>query len=541
MAVKRRSFVQARKTAGYTQESLAERLGVDRTTVVRWESGEYTPQPWLRPRIAEALGLSLRELSELVDGVETAGRAVEVSASVVEAGSVPVPLAGQDHDRLRRVVELVRAYAGVQALQATIAPYVPEGTGWLTVQTAPEVMTGTALPAGVELTEGFSTPLDYLTFLSSAARCISGEQRDRIYDQLTQLLRHWAGVMNRRELFQLFGWAATTIVASPALLSGLDEEEQERLARAIVAPSRVDTQVIEHLATMLRHCKQQDDVLGPHAVLRTVLTQRQLARHLLTECPARLRPRLLAVYSGMSSSVGDYCFDLNDLDSAEYYYNQARAAAHGARNTELSMYALCGMSYAASSQGKAHTGIDLAAAAQSLAGKTDDVLLRVCAAERAGTAYAVDGQYESFVAEFDRAHDYLVSAGAVAPESPAYYYHEGLLASHRSECLLLLKNPNEAAMSARTGLTVFNMSYVDGYALCTLHLGSSYLQAGEVEEAAQVIGSAASLAAQNRQARLVKELRTARALMEPWKNTRAVRVLDERLVGVGLGGEGAGR
>ena len=202
--------------------------------------------------------------------------------------------------------------------------------------------------------------------------------------------------MNRRELFQLFGWAATTIAASP-VMSGLDTEEQERLAQAIISPSRVDPRVIDHLATILRDCKQQDDVLGPRTVLHTVLTQRQLARHLLTECPAPLRPRLLAVYGGMSSSAGDYFFDLNDLDSARYYYDQARAAAHEARNTELSIYALCSMSYAASSQGKAHVahaGIDLAAAAQSLVTQTDDSLLRVCAAERAGTAYAVDGQYK---------------------------------------------------------------------------------------------------------------------------------------------------
>jgi hypothetical protein len=430
------------------------------------------------------------------------------------------------------VVELAGAYAEVKALRATIAPYVIEDTGWVAV---PEVMAGIALPAGVELAERFATPLDYLTCLSSAARCVSGEQRDRIYDQLTQLLRHWAGVMNRRELFQLFGWAATTIAAS-SVVSGLDDEEQERLARAIVVPSRVDTQVIEHLATMLRHCKLQDDVLGPRAVLRMVLTQRQVARHLLTECPARLRPRLLAVYSGMSSSVGDYCFDLNDLDSAGYYYNQARAAAHEARNTELSIYVLCSMSYAASSQGKAHTGIDLAAAAQSLVARTDDQLLRVCAAERAGTAYAVDGQYKHFAVEFDRAQDYLISTGDVSPESPAYYYHEGLLASHRSECLLLLKKPDEAAVNAQAGLTVFNKSYVDGYALCTLHLGSSYLQAGEVEEAAQVIGSAASLAAQNRQARLVKELHIVRGRMESWEDMPAVKALDEQLMVVGFRG-----
>ncbi|MGH8351385.1 MAG: hypothetical protein ACRES5_33245, partial [Pseudomonas sp.] len=499
----------------------------------------YSPQPWLRPRIGEALGVSVGGLSELVDG---AGSTAEVCASVARTDGVPVPLAGagqvpaaqQEHDQLSRDVELAGAYAEGRGLRATTVRSVIEGIGRVAVPTVPEVMAGIALPAGVELAEGFTRPLDYLTFLSSAARCVSGEQRDRIYDQLTQLLRHWAGVMNRRELFQLFGWTAATIAAS-SVVSGLDDEEQERLARALVAPSRVDTQVIEHLATMLRECKQRDDVLGPRAVLHTVLAHRQLVRHLLTECPARIRSRLLAVYSGMSSSFGDYCFDLNDLDSAGYYYNQARAAAHEARNTELSMYALCSMSYAAASQGKAPTGIDLAAAALSLAHKTDDVLLRVCAAERAGTAYAVDGQYKECMDEFDTAQAaFAASAGLVSPESPAYYYHEGLLASHRSECLLLLQKPDEAAVSARRGLEVFNTSYVDGYGLCTLHLGSAYLQVGEVEEAVQVIGHAVSLAARNRQTRLVTELRTVRGRMEPWRETSAVRELDERFVGVGL-------
>lgn len=179
--------------------------------------------------------------------------------------------------------------------------------------------------------------------------------------------------------------------------------------------------------------------------------------------------------------------------------------------------------------------MDLAAAAQSLATQTDDPLLRVCAAERAGTAYGVDGQYKSCLTEFDKAHEGMLSAIDAPPDSPAYYYHEGLLASHQSECLLLLEKPKEAAVSASTGLTVFNKSYVDGYALCTLHLGNGYLQADEIDEAARVIGSAASLAAQNRQARLVKELRTSRARMQPWQNTQAIRELDERLVGLGFG------
>lgn len=175
----------------------------------------------------------------------------------------------------------------------------------------------------------------------------------------------------------------------------------------------------------------------------------------------------------MSSSAGDYFFDLNDPDSARYYYDQARAAAHEARNTELSFYALCSMSYAASSQGKAHAGINLAAAAQSLAIHTDDQLLRVWAAERTATADAVDGQYMLFMTEFDKAQEGMVLATDVSPESSTYYHHDGTLVKRQSECLLLLGKPEAAAARARTGVTLFNKLYVDGYALCILPLGNA--------------------------------------------------------------------
>jgi hypothetical protein len=71
-------------------------------------------------------------------------------------------------------------------------------------------------------------------------------------------------------------------------------------------------------------------------------------------------------------------------------------------------------------------------------------------------------------------------------------------------------------------------------AFCTLHLGVARLHCGEVEEAARVIGDGVVLASQSPSVRLTREVRAARAQLEPWKDTRAVRELDERLVGVGL-------
>lgn len=64
--MKRERLAQRRKDVGLSQERLAEAVGVDRSTVVRWESGSSEPQPWHRPHLAEALGVSVDELAALL-------------------------------------------------------------------------------------------------------------------------------------------------------------------------------------------------------------------------------------------------------------------------------------------------------------------------------------------------------------------------------------------------------------------------------------------------------------------------------------------
>ncbi|MBQ0900543.1 helix-turn-helix transcriptional regulator [Micromonospora sp. U21] len=63
---RRHRLAQRRKAVGLSQERLAEALGVDRSTVVRWERAETDPQPWHRPHLAAALSLSIEELADLL-------------------------------------------------------------------------------------------------------------------------------------------------------------------------------------------------------------------------------------------------------------------------------------------------------------------------------------------------------------------------------------------------------------------------------------------------------------------------------------------
>ena len=67
MAARRQRLAQRRKAVGLSQEALAGRLDVERSTVVRWESGETEPLPWVRPKLARVLRISVDQLDELLE------------------------------------------------------------------------------------------------------------------------------------------------------------------------------------------------------------------------------------------------------------------------------------------------------------------------------------------------------------------------------------------------------------------------------------------------------------------------------------------
>ncbi|MFC3898469.1 helix-turn-helix transcriptional regulator [Lentzea rhizosphaerae] len=66
MATPRLGLAARRKAMGYSQERLAELLGVTPGTIGRWEQGKSTPEAWLQPRVAKVLGLSVQELIDVL-------------------------------------------------------------------------------------------------------------------------------------------------------------------------------------------------------------------------------------------------------------------------------------------------------------------------------------------------------------------------------------------------------------------------------------------------------------------------------------------
>jgi tetratricopeptide (TPR) repeat protein/transcriptional regulator with XRE-family HTH domain len=74
---KRGRLAQRRKAVGLTQEQLAGKLGVERTTVVRWERGQTQPLPWLQPKLARILKVSADRIEELLAAPTPRGGAAQ--------------------------------------------------------------------------------------------------------------------------------------------------------------------------------------------------------------------------------------------------------------------------------------------------------------------------------------------------------------------------------------------------------------------------------------------------------------------------------
>jgi transcriptional regulator with XRE-family HTH domain len=107
MPAKRQRLAARRKATGFSQEQLAERLNIDRSTVARWESGETEPQPWLRPRLARALQLSLGQLDELLAGGSSAETeaAERTSHALTHSGSADTVTVAQLRNRVQHLDE----------------------------------------------------------------------------------------------------------------------------------------------------------------------------------------------------------------------------------------------------------------------------------------------------------------------------------------------------------------------------------------------------------------------------------------------------
>lgn len=91
------NLIQLRKLKKMTQEDIAEKVGVSRQAVAKWESGETTPDLEKAQLLASALGVSLDDLTNYEAGenmgisVPPRGKYLFGVVTVGDKGQVVIP------------------------------------------------------------------------------------------------------------------------------------------------------------------------------------------------------------------------------------------------------------------------------------------------------------------------------------------------------------------------------------------------------------------------------------------------------------------
>ncbi|MGH8878630.1 MAG: hypothetical protein ACRD0P_15015, partial [Stackebrandtia sp.] len=109
----------------------------------------------------------------------------------------------------------------------------------------------------------------------------------------------------------------------------------------------------------------------------------------------------------------------------------------------------------------------------------------------------------------------------------AYWVDHAVIDSQYSTFFTLLNRPQQAVEAATTAQKNYDQNRVGGYALCEVRLGHALVLSKEITEAARILGNAATQA--HLFPRLEKDLHAARAQMQPWAHTPAVKTLDAQL------------
>lgn len=114
------NLVMLRKIAGYSQERVAEEIGISRQAYAKWESGATVPDVEKAARLAQLYGVTIDGLmkTETLPGVGVLppapqGKRIWGSVALGERGQLVIPKAARDELGLKPGARLVVASDGI--------------------------------------------------------------------------------------------------------------------------------------------------------------------------------------------------------------------------------------------------------------------------------------------------------------------------------------------------------------------------------------------------------------------------------------------
>jgi tetratricopeptide (TPR) repeat protein len=307
------------------------------------------------------------------------------------------------------------------------------------------------------------------------------------------------------------------------------EAEPWLLARALEASS-VGQAALEALEQAVGAFARSYPSTAPTVLVRPVLEHfRDVTRLLDGPLPVARRERLAVVAGHLAGLAGSLAFDLRDEAKARAYFTVAVQAADDANSQDLAAWALATRSLIPTYTGDPAAALRLLQEAQDRArGHVSPSRLAWLAALEA-RAHAGLGDAAASRAALGRADRAIERAEPEGGRFANDFFDRPRLAGFRGTSHLLLGQPKAAQAALADVLALRDPADVKGRSLARLDLAQAYVQDRAVEEACATVAAALAIRHENRVGPILRRAREVRASLEPWRDERPVKELDEQL------------
>jgi transcriptional regulator with XRE-family HTH domain/tetratricopeptide (TPR) repeat protein len=334
--------------------------------------------------------------------------------------------------------------------------------------------------------------------------------------------------VERRELLGLFYTAARGAAVWAVVPSGMRSR-----ALSTVASSEGESGDLEALTAITGSYRRLDDRTASFQLLPLAFG------HLSHVSNVAQRPRsaaerrsFWAAASEAAGLAGGLAFDGGDHVQASSHYRAAITFAERADNPLLQAFSLGMMSSFRAGTGQGVTAVHLVEKGKSLLPREVPPTIEARIATYEASAYSSVGdarQALGALGRADTASEQIQAAGEMFWPL-VFPFDVGRRARERGACATKLKEPAIALPALEKGLEALRSGGSKRRALVLSDLAESYVLAREIEEACRLFSEAFDIGVQLRSYRVLNRVRQIRKELDPWKDTKGVRELDERLL-----------
>jgi len=336
--------------------------------------------------------------------------------------------------------------------------------------------------------------------------------------------------MNRRMFLQGLG-AVTGLVSSATL------EPWHRLTAALRQPSRVDRQTVAELERVTAGLEGLEAQASPRALLGAVVGHLNTVAALLQgSLGLTVRRQLCSVAGETAGLAGWLAYDLEDRRAAGAYFRAGIEAAQEADDRPLGAYLVGSSCVQPAYRERPHARL------RRLQGHTfgfttadANPTTRAWLVTLEAEAHALAGNEAASLRALDQAETIIGGAGdedaTRRPRAP--FFDRARLVGERGVALARLGRPADARQVLEAALGSLEPEMVKIRPRLLAALATAHVHEGNIDEACCIGADALALADRQQVTTNLQDVRRLRLDLEPWRDTEAVRELDEQLATVG--------